>query len=1269
MTAPFLQRSRAYGQQIEDAVGGKKALVAMLRNVQKQGPVLMAGGGSGYAGYDPTIAAQLADAQAYEQQAGNLDWFNQAIAPQAPQFIPAVAPAPPQMSDAEYDDSRFNDLMTRYNNGVTLGDEAFNWLKGEQLRRELAFGEHVAATSNLPPPIISEEAYREHANAQEGLKAQTGDRNAFMDLMGYEPAPPLTVRGLGYEKGKDAFVAKRPGGLEALQGNLASALDAYSKVNVDVPVLTPLLQDYVKPVVKTALNTSQIGGQVNTIADLLSQITGKNLPSYGEFGSSLVPTKSADIALTAAPFAGKAKGLLFDTGVGRIPTRLPAIAGAAEDTAEAATKARIAAKMAAGEAPGVKSTIPGLAESLNNPAVIQAKREAAIAGTSPTRITLPEVRQQAADLGLDTSGSMAKIQQRIRQAQSAAEGVKPSTLLDEMGHPAGVKPELSSKATWTQGSQNAPPLEPPPPNIRKPSAAKPSAEPEPPDAIVEQFKKSLAGVTENVETSRFRTATSGLRGTYDDPFVTELVNHEKQLKPALEANIAKATTEEEQTVLAKEIGKKITQFRSEALTARYGADTPERAAAEAIMLKRDVAEAANGPNAFDKLQASGKQVKFGVDLGSTFQQDFKATRMGSTSVATDLLRKAVGIDVFPNKAIGEEAQMLADGLRLGGAQTAGLEAGTAARSLPGKILRAPIAATEKLNDIQFSFLEQIRKSIYRGRLAQAVGIGQDISDPVVRRAAAEFANTATSTAMVSPKPGYARWSGRVMLSDPMTRSMAGEIGTVFKSLRSPTDALNTANQIASTVALFGAMYEANKEIGITSSLEDFAKTVANPLSPQFGKLILKAKDGTGANQVWSFLPQFAMENAILKALRATVDAAKGDKTANEALTQIGDAMARFGVGRLNVLPGAATALGGLGYDPSGQFHYGDMSLKDRGLTALPSPLSLTQTVQQGIKGELNPVGAAGNFLGANIYSESPFQGTDRLVQDEIKKGLLPSTYKDDNGKVQAITKYSQLIDADPNAAAEFDSRHGDMKDARLKASRESTQAAQLIRDQANEVQDHYDTELLLTDPADWRAKSGDVQHDADVRIDQIYRDAGKFTSKPKTFADKVSSEYHDILVEAGLDENNPIKDSIDWDKVDELTAQKSKDWNDQREKNRLKGETKPRQEFLSTAPLRDPYFEIRDTAWEQAKGRNASLAPYKNVDDYVREWQLRFMAKGIPREEARSEALDLASAYMDTATGQQEIYLLKHRDALANLYKFGYFIPADLEELAGLGAR
>jgi hypothetical protein len=209
--------------------------------------------------------------------------------------------------------------------------------------------------------------------------------------------------------------------------------------------------------------------------------------------------------------------------------------------------------------------------------------------------------------------------------------------------------------------------------------------------------------------------------------------------------------------------------------------------------------------------------------------------------------------------------------------------------------------------------------------------------------------------------------------------------------------------------------------------------------------------------------------------------------------------------------------------------------------------------------------------------------------------------------------------------------------------------------------------LLKTEPQQYREAVANVTERARIRYEQAKKD-GKIPEydDPKGIR-KAYDGFFEAIAPASKD------GTVDYDKQEALAVDYLGTLDNGTRERILKELTfSPDNEYRGLLEARQqlkPYFEIRDQVWEAAREKNSKLADYESEDAFVDAKQAELMERRIPRDEARDMATELASVYTGIGRDKQEIYLLKNRDMLQMLHKYGYYIPADLKDLAAIPAR
>lgn len=312
----------------------------------------------------------------------------------------------------------------------------------------------------------------------------------------------------------------------------------------------------------------------------------------------------------------------------------------------------------------------------------------------------------------------------------------------------------------------------------------------------------------------------------------------------------------------------------------------------------------------------------------------------------------------------------------------------------------------------------------------------------------------------------------------------------------------------------------------------------------------------------------------------------------------------------------------------------------------------------GVKGAAAGVGS--QLTGTNIFERTPYDVTDRLVREEVENGTIPiGTFKDVDGTDKPIRTRADLIAASPLEAEAFDKRHGDLSAQRLENARPETQEAAKLDEDFRAAQKKRDTELLTTNPAQWRAESSAAARELGIRKDQIY---GESDIKSPGLRGAVNEKYHEAIVKATKD------GKVDWDRVDLAVAGFSPDEQRLLFETQLRGETDARKQYLKDIKELAPYFDQRDEAWAVMTRGDPKLAQYNSLDE-LRMATIQELVKprseggpGYGWSEARSLTDKKLAPYSEKVGEQANKYLAEHADVLLPLLdKYDFYVPAKFQ--------
>ena len=513
---------------------------------------------------------------------------------------------------------------------------------------------------------------------------------------------------------------------------------------------------------------------------------------------------------------------------------------------------------------------------------------------------------------------------------------------------------------------------------------------------IDHFTQMTRGVIENNSLVQSvydaaRPLTRWVSGDVADSKLAELIAREAELRTYLKE------------LDPKTINRAVRNWRAEQLARYFSGDELKKAA----KFMQQNTKTRTNRDFTDEISDTLKATALNLDFAVAGQQVEAGLRRGSVPIATGIVRDAANriatklhmpgaMEVYLRNDIDHVKQAIADGVQMGGGETANISA--RGRSLFGRIpkIGGPIeSGLDKLADLQYgAILGTMRLRAYEGLLLQNKVIhdltfgklGGDITDPLVRRHIAEQANMIGSTSREASQAIRSRAENKLLLTSRMTRAQVNEIITPLKSLRSQEDVINTMNLLGSIAVYMGAAKVANDQFGIG----DF---VWDPLEQGFGQIKTNVEDKTGRKQILDFMPQDALSTAIIRSINAWKD---------EDWDRLRDSWLRLGAGRLNMLPSNILKLTGYGYDTKGRFHGPDderMSLKEGASGSLPIPLTARD-----IANDQSTFNIATAVTGQGNFPENETQVKDRLAVEMF--GQPSETYP--NG----VKSYSELYNTD-----------------------------------------------------------------------------------------------------------------------------------------------------------------------------------------------------------------------------------------------------------------
>jgi len=586
---------------------------------------------------------------------------------------------------------------------------------------------------------------------------------------------------------------------------------------------------------------------------------------------------------------------------------------------------------------------------------------------------------------------------------------------------------------------------------------------------------------------------SSMTGDVSDSFTTHLLRREEDLSAALKLE-----------GMDQEVAQKLARtLRNRELELRYpGGNMPPA-------VVRALEEAKNNPLASSQGIAGAlgttsqflKNSMFWADFSVLGQQVVKAAITSGPQMLVGLANRAAASMNLPHivtnlaesEGVTKRVAYQLDGV-MQGARTGAVDldrSGSVFSKIPGVG-----KAADWLTDVQFgTVLTTLRNTIYEGNLITAKMLRQDITDPKVRAAAADYANIATSAGGRALDAKRADWERALLLSPQFTRAQVKQITKLADIIRpgaSITQRAMAATTILSTAAVgLGVGKFLNDQYGIGDFQMD-------PSKPGFGRITFPG------GRVVDIFPQDQLVTAIARSAR---ELAGMDQ---EGLTTAMDTWTKFALGRISPPLQMAAKGGGYGFDAKdGGWKLGDY--EGDLLDIAPLPPGFVQVWREG----LDAIGTPLNSLGVTNYKESDFQSFDRKVKADPAFGKSYYDLEEAQRKA-ADEKYRKPLSRDPEIAAE-QTIGQKIKDDNMKGQADSDQWLA-----AGEKPDGFPYT-----PADWREDRKQRNEVLSAQFDILYRDMPPKREEDKTPVDR----YYDAIQAA---EN--ADGVVDWDKVDAYMA-------------------------------------------------------------------------------------------------------------------------------------
>lgn len=721
-----------------------------------------------------------------------------------------------------------------------------------------------------------------------------------------------------------------------------------------------------------------------------------------------------------------------------------------------------------------------------------------------------------------------------------------------------------------------------------------------------------------------RKLYAGFTGEVTDSWTSHLLEQEAYLRHAIEGQ-----------GIDGQVAKKIARLvRDAEVKARYGDAVPEWVTNSLKEAQTDY-KGTGLIRGMAEVSQEIKNTQFGIgDLAVIAQQGAKAAMTNTAQIAAGLTnrilnRMHLGLDpALADSGLGKRIVYQLDGVaKTSHAITDLTNEKTIFSNLgrPGQLLdrKFIVPVTKRITDLQYNLiLGNLRDLIHEGNLVLAHVAGDDITDPVVRHRAAEWANAATGAGKLAQKSQRALTEKALLLTPSMRRAQAQQIGQVARGLSSGSriDRILAASTIISTV---GTGLAVGKLLNDWVGMDAFE---FDPTKPDFGKITLA--DGTVMNP----FSQEQIAKAFARSLRTLVE----DGVSEDDLKPIAKEWGKLMVSSAS--PAAQymlSAIGGVGIDETG-YHWGDLNtgkgLKERFLSGAPIPPLFSSIREEG----LSPIRTPLEALGFNAYPESEYDALDRDVRRDSKYGGRGYSDLSPSEKAEAQAKYGKLPPFGPEGE-------------------EAAAQLQVLTDQQKNS-DAARTAGQLT-PEQWRRDYSERKQELAIRNDQIYSKLNLETKDP------VLRQYY-----ASIDSAKGADGKIDWSKVDAYIASLPQPQQDYITANTglVKIQTSETNQFKQDydAIKASGYFQRTDKTWE-------AMADTFGIDDpdYY-HWKDQQVAETLsmiggtkeqPGKLAQAESivskLPAVKFMEESVSGWKKQWAVENPEEAYKAWKYGYYDP------------
>jgi len=413
--------------------------------------------------------------------------------------------------------------------------------------------------------------------------------------------------------------------------------------------------------------------------------------------------------------------------------------------------------------------------------------------------------------------------------------------------------------------------------------------------------------------------------------------------------------------------------------------------------------------------------------------------------------------------------------------------GTVLKYIPkiGEYIDAPVTAViEKLTNLQFGIiLKKWRNLQYDGNLVLLHITGEDVTNPAVRRIAADWANSLTGASRGAMLPGRRAAESTVLTSAQMGRSEMARLAQVAKGLSFPSSSAEFKMAVM-TLATFGAMiYGLGSAINIMLNGEpiEFDPRNTNWATVKVG------------NQRVSLVSRAALIRAMGNSMN-TVERAAQDPSQASDLASVWAKVVVAKVGPLGQMPVGGA---GFGFEPgTGQWQMGTLSPKGRLLNLVPMPPSVEQVV-------LEPESRSPEAIAFNVAALRSWPVTPGEKLDDLSQKIMNKPFNDlDVFTRREFFQNPQAQNLQLERLSDQEKRGYEIG-MKLEKQRQEAEATFLKMIQGNVT----GTQL--------RDEYGEFQQNRGTLSDELYGDMKQ--RKAKTPEEAIAFEYWDVEPQVGAD--------------------------------------------------------------------------------------------------------------------------------------------------------